>query len=313
MTSVIDRPRGSWRDGGREWFHACFQASGVSLLLNIMLESRAGRQVGTLTLMGIGRSAFAVRRRSQTIEGTPGGPLFGLDGARITFGDDTIDIRVETGDIVLRARLRPLGWSTAPSSTHFGQGTLHWSVSPDCTCEGYISRGGRVDTLGTRAYLDHNWGDFRWGTEVAWNWAFAHLDDYAVVWMTMLRRNSRQQLGAALLMWNRGRSCATWTGAQLHVTSEAGPCPLPQVTAPASLGHILPDAAVGVPTRIEVHAHAPAATLRLTTQAIGRLVVPDDLGDGATVINEVACDARLEGMGARPIIGRGFLEVLRAA
>lgn len=312
MTVINDRPRGAWTRGGREWFHVCVRAGRDTLLLNIIVDGTKGRPTGNVTLMSLGERPWASRLRSARCFAHPGGDVFGIPEAQLRFTREALEVEVRFEAHALSATLRPKGWATAPSSTHFGEGTLHWVVCPDCECFGRLVENGVTTPLESRAYVDHNWGDFRWGAGLAWSWAFAHTGPYAAVWMRMLRRDSRRELGSALLLWRDGRSAQSWVDSQLHAEFDPGFRGRPQATAPAVLGHLLPSRAVGVPQRVKLTTTLPEACLTLHAEELGRLVVPDDDTDGVTVINEVVCRASLSNASGSLGTGHGVMEVLRA-
>jgi hypothetical protein len=310
---TVDRLRGAWRHGGREWFHVCLESPAGSLIVNLLVDGHRGRPEGVLTVLCVGEVASAVQQRSAVLVAEPAGSVLRLVGATLRFGGGSASLDVAHADFALSAALTTNACATAPSSTHFTEGTLHWSVVPDVRVRGTVRIGGRTWELGSRGYLDHNWGDAQWGPELAWEWSFTHFEDCSAVWMRMLRRESRASMGEALLLWSDDRIRETWTGAQIVVEYGAALRGVPQVTTPALLRHLLPDRIRGVPQVVLVRTREPRARLELSARHVGRIVVPDDVDDGASVIYEATCAATLHREGEAPRAGSGVMEVVRGA
>ncbi len=231
--------------------------------------------------------------RTTVTSAVPGGTRLAIGASTLEINGDSFRIRVELEGLRLHATVAPRGVTTVPSSTRFSDGTLHWTVAPLCEVEGTAVVTGRQLALGVVGYQDHNWGDCAWGSSLAWEWAALHDGDTSIVWMRMLNRDSRAELGRGLLLWEAGRSVGTWTDAQLEVRPLGWFNETAMFTTPAPLRHVLAQRITGVPRQLSIRGSHPAVELTLTTKAAARLVVPDDVAPGFTVINELVCEAEL--------------------
>lgn len=311
--STRERFRGAW-EGGKEWFHFCLDSERGPLLVNLLAEERRGRVEGVATVLALGPEPFAVQERTTDLRLERGGARARIGRCELRLGPSAHVLSVELPGAIVHAELAPRCPPTTPSSTRYPGGTLHWSVLPDCALRGTAVLDGRESRLGPWAYHDHNWGDFEWGPEVAWEWAYARAEDVVVVWMRMASRRTRRELGRALLAWRGARSAGAWTGPEVEVAHEGAWSRPAALTTPAPLRHVLPDRVSGIPERLVVRGGSPRVEVSWSARSVARLLVPDDAPTGTGVIHEIDCDAAIALDGASPLAASSaVLEIVRGA
>lgn len=304
--------RGAWREG-KEWMHFCIDSRDGPCLANVLLQTRAGRVEGVVTLLcfDAGRPrGEQVRTNDVRVEPGSTRVVVGRSSVEATSGGYRLDLRLPR--MALRAELTALSPPTIPSSTDYGDAMLHWSVTPSSRVRGSLVIERAETALGSFAYADHNWGRFAWGEAMAWEWAQARFGSVCVVWMRMLRRSTRRELGRALLLFEDGRSAGAWVGPQVHRRESGWLSTRARCTVPGALGMRVADRVTGVPGALELHGDRPDVSLRLSAREVARVVVPDDDGRGVTVIGEVVCDAALIRRDGE-LRGTGVLEVVHGA
>lgn len=60
--------------------------------------------------------------------------------------------------------------------TPFGSGWVSWYIVPRLAVSGWLrlGAGGPLDLGQASAYHDHNWGRWRWGEDIGWEWGVCH-------------------------------------------------------------------------------------------------------------------------------------------
>ncbi|MBM7808036.1 hypothetical protein JOD57_003873 [Geodermatophilus bullaregiensis] len=197
-----------------------------------------------------------------------------------------------------------IGTPAAPSTTlpvplPFGSGWIGWSVTPRLHLTGSLHGAGT--TIGTHAasgYHDHNWGRWRWGDDLGWDWAALLAPEPAPA-LVLSRATDRQHSSTAdwRLTITDATTETTFAGRRVDVRTDgrmSGPIRrLPGATAAAQTGRSRPD----LPSRWQVRAvdgfdHVEA---EVCATAAAQLVLAEPTGPGYSYLHEIAVTFSAEG------------------
>jgi len=180
-------------DAYKDWLHLNVfdTARGVALVVNGAVHGAADdpRAVASATVLvhhagrwsthheTVSRSQTTVTERSLAVADQL---LLRLDPVRggmdTTFRHPTSNLAIHV-EAVPRT---PVIQTAAPIP--FGSGWIAWRAVPLLESIGYLVVGGRRTSLdGALAYHDHNWGRWRWGEDIGWEWAAWPSPDGALV------------------------------------------------------------------------------------------------------------------------------------
>jgi hypothetical protein len=235
-----------------------------------------------------------------------------LGGNHVDWRDGCFEIALDTSEVRGRLRLRPITLPTAASRVSFGsEHAIHWVVMPRLEASGWLRMGSGPPLALERApaYHDHNWGHFRWGGDLAWEWGFAHPEDprcaESAVFVRVSDGGRHRTLSQAALIWRGDALVRTFQDRELSMTLTGihrGPRPL---TLPRAASLLVPGAGSGVPARVEMQARGAGDSLRIAfeTGTKARVAIPSEVDPfGLVVLNETSGTARVEGTTA----GVGF-------
>jgi len=313
----------AWRTGPRapatqpgsykEWTHFCVRLPTDPpghLLFNLNVTERAlpSGVVRTPRLLALAHGAEWVGHvesfPEERVVGAPGQVDLAFGRNRVTWRGDRFLLELHTDALSAELELRPAMLPTGTSSVSFGPGhTMHWIAVPRLWADGVVRVGERRFRLDhALAYHDHNWGHFRWGADLSWEWGFVHPLDAACPYSVILLRVSdghrHRTLNQGLGLWRDGRLVRTFMNHEVSVRLEgahAGPRPL---TLPGVLGLLLPGAASGVPASLTMSARGQGDRLEVSvrTESKSRIAVPSDVDPLRLVLlNETTGSARVRG------------------
>ncbi len=315
-------------DGYKEWHHFCIIGSDVQAILNFNL-SYLSESPGT----PLARVVLLVR--DHTWDGDVDTILardvvvcrgqieahFGHN--RIGFRDGAFDLSLalENRPVALTLRLEPVSFPLLRSSTPIGEGKISWLVIPRLAASGTITIGERVHTLDhAPAYHDHNWGNWRWGQDFAWQWGFALPDradtPWSVVFDQVTDRARNRALELRLAFWKGARIQRLFMHDEIQVHPQGyfvAPARLPKF--PRVMALITPEVTTDVPRCLEVSARSRDDHLHFHFEGMDvvQVVVPNETDLNVTVINEVSGQLEMAGsIKGEPVAmrGRGFFEFL---
>ena len=302
----------------KEWMHFCVRLPGAQhgyLLVNLNVsESKAGgRALRTPRLLALARlDAWAGSVETFAEQETvcsPGRLDVKLGRNELRWRDGAFQLALYPGvgpggvggDLAAAIELRPLVMPTVTSSVSLGPGgVIHWVVIPRLEASGWVQVGGRRVTLDRAlAYHDHNWGTFRWGGDLSWEWGFVHPDDARVPWSVVFVRISdggrHRILSTGALVW-RGQQLArifqnrevalTLNG--IHRSAE------PPLTIPKLARLLVPGSATGVPASVRVDAGdagggGDALHIDFRTDSKARVALPSDVDPFKLVLLNESC------------------------
>lgn len=296
--------------GHKEWLHFCAFGPDVDVLLNFssvddvhhaghLEHHRVTALVRTDHWRGdVKQAEGPVRvRRGQV------GARFGSDVAAWDGEAYHLHATIPKCDLVVDLRLVPM---TLPSIVHnvsVGDGPpIHWLVMPRLLATGTVVVDGRRHVLhDVPAYHDHNWGNFRWGRNFAWEWGYILPDDAEVPWSLVFvrlsdRAHARTRM-QGLFAWHGSREDRVFRGRQLDIRGE-GVFRTDHLTkVPAVMGLLSPGTDTGVPGRMRLLARdgEDHVDVAFQPEEAAQVIIPNDDDDGVTIIHEVAGEVTVEG------------------
>lgn len=321
-------PLGPPTEGGayKEWMHFCVQlptSSAGHLLLNFSVAERTlpsgtDRTPRLITLACTDRwhgsvDAFA----TGDVHGDAGQVDLRLGKSSLRWHDGAFLVQAHSKVISAELRIRPLMFPTVASSVSLGEShAMRWVVVPRLVTSGTVHIAGqRLRLSEAITYHDHNWGQFRWGGDLSWEWGFLNADPRASPWTVVFVRVSDSQrhrtLSQGVLVWREDVNVRTFQNNEIEVTLDGchvGPRPL---TLPGIVGLLAPGASSGVPKQLRLVARGLGDELELVfdTTSTARLALPSDANEtGLVLLNEALGNARLRGR-----IGGAQLELAGSA
>jgi hypothetical protein len=338
VEQVIDRvdgvrsspvPVGAGASWEKEWFHFAILGQREDTILNLSFGGDArpaaapGERVARTILLVHDHGWFG------GIESTPERDIEIGPGLRVQLGNNVV--RFEGGRFILSAALegrpaslylmaRPL---TRPLLVEGDRAARQsgWAVIPRLVGRGSVVAGRRVHRLEEALiYHDHNWGRWRWGDDLSWEWGFGLPDDPSVPWSLVFSRTSDRARGLTsslrLLAWNGESMIRRFDSAEIRITPEGQARSIQVPKVPPPMAMLAPELTTEVPERLHVEADSGDDRLALDfkIEAIVQILVPNERDLGVTVINEtvgrVRADGRIAGETVR-MDGRGHIEFVR--
>jgi hypothetical protein len=229
--------------------------------------------------------------------------------SRISMGSVAVAVDGRSGTVAASMRTAELhgeliGIPAAPSTTlpeplPFGSGWIGWSVTPRLHLTGALH--GAETTIGlaeASGYHDHNWGRWRWGDDVGWDWA-ALLAPAPAPALVLSRATDRQHSPGTDWRLTVAEAVAerTFSGRQIDVRADGrmtGPLRrLPGATAAAQTGRSRPD----LPARMHVRAAygLDHVDVEVRATAAAQLVLAEPTGQGYSYLHEMAVTFSAEG------------------
>jgi hypothetical protein len=320
--------------GHKEWQHFIVHGGSVELLINFnLLDDRwaiASDGVEVQRVIAIARTDSGWvggidRFSADEVDLRPGdiGASFGPN--RLAFEDGSYRVQVAlksaaiAADLIFEPATVPMLANNQPLSR---SRVVSWMFVPRLLCHGTVTVGTTSHSVvGALAYHDHNWGNFEWGEDFAWEWGSALGAGSGSAWTMVFARMS--DLGRNV---SHGQGLFVWRSAHFHRLfrddeietqhvgrfSAAAPLKLPPVMALLS-----PGGTHDVPARLEVRARGTGDDLRLTfiAQDVVQIIIPNDADvEGVTVLNEVTGHVSARGMvrgSAVEMEGPGVFEFIR--
>jgi hypothetical protein len=235
---------------------------------------------------------------------------FGFDGRRIA-------LRIAPRDLDLQLSLHALPASTPLLVTEgapFGSGFIGWGLLPQMRAEGRLAACGESAAVGDGwfCYHDHNFGRFRWGDDVGWEWLVAHADcaDEAVT-VVVDRRTDRAHAGGGLpylFVLVGGALRKVFLGPAMRLRWHWHDAPRLPPRLPGAMATRLADRPVRRPRAVTLEAadERDRIALSVDVDAYLEVVAPDNRSAGFARIGETSgavsidlrlADRRLEGRG----------------
>jgi hypothetical protein len=181
---------------------------------------------------------------------------------------------------------------SVPVRMRLGSGWISWFAAPRLRPRGHVEAAGRtIDLSAAHAYHDHNWGRWRWGEDIGWEWGcFADQGGGPLfVYICTTDRDHRRR-DRALLLVHTGGARRTFAGGTVSV-HRAGQLALPPRRLPGALAALHGDRARPLlPAELELWADDghDFVRLRFRASAAAQIVTAEPTTPGYGFIHEVA-------------------------
>jgi hypothetical protein len=209
----------------------------------------------------------------------------------------TLEVRDERMQLSIRfqgeAKATPL---LVTEDSPFGNGFIGWGLVPGLQVMGELSVGGQSFSIEQNwfSYHDRNFGRFRWGEDIGWEWfvAFATCDDGRQITLVLDQRTNKDHSSKGLpyiFVYIGHELTKVFIGSSLYIHWEWSPSAVTPVRLPGIMASLFGDRAIRVPQALQVEAADQQGRLLLSVQfeTIAELVVPDNQDRQYTFIEEV--------------------------
>lgn len=297
--------------GHKEWLHFCVYGDDIDVLLNFSvvddLSPGSDGELARLTLLA-GRGGW----EGDLVTFPLGSWSTGVGEAYAEFPGGFVQYRggryflqaeLEKAGLWVRLFLEPVTMPSLVNNVQVGDGPpIHWMVAPRLLATGEARVGTRTHRFErVPAYHDHNWGEFRWGRDFAWEWGFGlpreAENPWTVVFVRLSDRQHTRVMMQGLFVWRGHREAKVFRGRDLTIELEGQFSEPPGCIVPGVMRLVHPGSATDVPSVVHIHARNGADWVRVTftSKAVGQVVIPNDDDLGLTIINEVQGDLHVEG------------------
>ncbi|MEQ8537140.1 MAG: hypothetical protein RIB93_06725 [Coleofasciculus sp. D1-CHI-01] len=198
----------------------------------------------------------------------------------------------------------------------FGSGFIGWGLIPGLKVSGELSVCGRSFAIDRDwfCYHDRNFGRFRWGEDIGWEWFVAYVTDKKGRSFTLVldkRTNKNHSMSGLpyIFIYSGTRLRKVFLGATLQIDWDWSATPSLPLRLPGIMASLFGDRTVSMPRQLQVQAADDQDQLLLTMafDSTSELIVPDNQSRQYTFIEEVtgAVDVTLVLQG-ETIPARGF-------
>lgn len=300
--------------GHKEWMHFAIYAPDLDLLINTSivddLHSKPDepRELARLVWLArtdrwcgdvesISTSEFELRRGHIAAR-------FGQSSLEFDGRVYRLNAHARGGQLRAELILEPLTLPSLIQNVDVGDGPpIHWLVIPRLSASGLVRVGEREFRLmDAPAYHDHNWGDFRWGRDFAWEWGFGlppePQNPWSAVFVRLSDRAHTRAMMQGLFLWKGIREQRVFRGHELRVERQGLLRARQVCKVPGVMGLISPGTATDVPKRLRIVADSRGDRVEGAFEAtdVAQVIIPNDDDAGVTIINEVAGELELEGV-----------------
>jgi hypothetical protein len=303
----------SWKD----WYHFLLwdQQGKIRILVNLTLAGRPGEgEVQVSFLVNIASDLLPVEYQidapivtfgtALSLEWTPDmvckHPLR-LLGNNVLLEIDSKYSLLEVQDERIQLAISFLGEAQATpllvtEDSPFGSGFIGWGLVPGLQVAGYLSVSGLNFVVDHNwfSYHDRNFGRFRWGEDIGWEWfvAFATCDDGRQITLALDQRTNKDHSLKGLpyvFVYINHQLTKTFIGSSLHIHWEWSEASVRPVRLPGIMASLFSDRAIKVPQALQVEAADPEGRLLINVkfETIAELIVPDNQERQYTFIEEV--------------------------
>jgi hypothetical protein len=284
----------------KEWMHFCVALQGGGhLLVNLNVTEHGDRRTPRLVVLAWDGcwSGKVETFDDDEVAGRPGRLNVRLGRNALEWRDRAFHLSLSLGDIAAELCLRPDTPPTVTTSVALGaDSTLHWVVVPRLSATGWLRLGSRAQIIQDRlAYHDHNWGDFRWGGELSWEWGFVHSTRSGHAWDLVLARVSdgagHRTISQSALLWRAGRLVRVFQNRELALTLEGAAPRARPFTVPPVASLLAPGTSSGVPERFLIRARGMHDVLDVTYRVAesARVALPSEADPLKLVLLNETC------------------------
>lgn len=251
-----------------------------------------------------------VRSRPLVVEGDEA--RFGFDGRALT-------LRIAPRGLDLRLDLSATPAATPLLVTEgapFGSGFVGWGLLPGVRAAGTLAACGTQTPVddGWFVYHDRNFGRFRWGDDVGWEWMVAHArgaDGVALTVVVDWRTDRRHAAGGLpyLFVLVGGRLRKLFLGPAMRLRWHWHDAPTLPVRLPGTMATLLADRSARRPRAVTLEAadERDRIVLTLDVDAHLEIVAPDNRSSACARIGEASGPVAIElRLGDERLAGRGL-------
>jgi hypothetical protein len=241
----------------------------------------------------------------QNVNGRAGDLDVRLGANRLIWKNGAFHLSLRTTDIAAELELEPRMLPTVASSISLGGSHgLHWVVLPRLVANGWVRIGSspREDVENAVAYHDHNWGDFRWGSDLSWEWGYVHARPSEAPWSLVVMRlaggGGHRTVSQAVLVWRGGTLARVFHNGEVSFRGEGTAFARRLFTLPPVARLLRTGTHCGVPARFEANAAALGDSLTLQFEPCdgARIALPSEADPlRVVVLNETCGLARVKG------------------
>lgn len=178
----------------------------------------------------------------------------------------------------------------------FGSGFIGWGLIPGLRVSGELSVCQQTFTIDQNwfCYHDHNFGRFRWGEDIGWEWFVAFLTDKNGRTFTLVldKRTNKDHTITGLpyiFIYEGPNLVKTLLGDGLSIDWQWTPRPVKPLRLPGIMASFFSEQALKMPQRLDITATDDQAhlTLSIDFDAAAELIIPDNQARQYSFIEEV--------------------------
>jgi hypothetical protein len=247
-------------------------------------------------VLGFSEDSLRLRRGYISFE-------LGANSVQFQNGVFTIRAALPAREIFMDLILVPASMPSPANNIDVEDGPpIHWIVLPRLFASGQVRVGKRRYSLSeVPAYHDHNWGNFRWGKNFAWEWGYglpaSNSEVWSLVFVRLSDRAHHQSLMQALFLWRGRRQQRIFRDSELTLRHVGLLRPTRIFKLPRVMGLISPGTATDIPCSLEIVAtgRGDRAEVEFRFEDVAQVIIPNDDDLGVTIINEVNASYTFEG------------------
>ncbi len=321
MSELLERvealriPPSRWQapSDWKDWYHFVLLEpdTGVRILANLNLTGGGSAELQTTLIAHLPTGAGAPPRSFGSTVSHDGAQVTALPlridapDAHLEFRQGRFQVRLADPSAGLAIELDAFAQAQpllVTEASPFGSGFIGWGLLPGLAAEGELRVCGEAIAIGHRwfCYQDHNFGRFRWGEDIGWEWLTAHArteQGEAITAILDIRTDrAHRRLGLAyLFICLNGALVKVFVGLSLRVKWHWSSKPVLPLRLPGAMATLAGDRAVRQPVAVEIHAadEQDRFSLRMAVDAFVELVVPDNQARQYTRIGETSGSAEL--------------------
>ncbi|BAZ32342.1 hypothetical protein NIES4074_48440 [Cylindrospermum sp. NIES-4074] len=209
----------------------------------------------------------------------------------------TLEVRDERMQLSIRfqgeAQATPI---LVTEDSPFGSGFIGWGLVPGLQVMGELSIGRQNFSIEQNwfSYHDRNFGRFRWGEDIGWEWfvAFATCNDGRQITFVLDQRTNKDHSVKGLpyiFVYINHQLTKVFVGSSLYINWEWSAAAVTPVRLPGIMASLFSDRTLKVPQALQVEAADEQGRLLLNVrfETIAELIVPDNQDRQYTFIEEV--------------------------
>ena len=182
----------------------------------------------------------------------------------------------------------------------FGNGFIGWGLLPGLQATGQLSICGQSLPISTNwfCYHDRNFGRFRWGEDIGWEWFVTHAicEDGTPIVLVLDKRTNKDHSEPGfpyMFIYVRNQLRKVFLGATLNIKWHASELSTIPPRLPGIMALLFSDRKLHIPKALQVTAadERDQITIELSFESIVELVVPDNQERQYTFIEEVTGSA----------------------